>query len=73
MSQQAFDAEKFNGEIRKFLKKVGITSQIEMERAVREALENGSLDPSRPLHARMVLEIPGAGLRHEIVQDLVLS
>lgn len=73
MGQQEFDAEKFNGEIRKFLKKVGITSQIEMERAVREALEKGTVDPSKPLHARLVLEIPGVGLRHEVVQDLVLS
>jgi hypothetical protein len=73
MSQPEFDAEIFNGEIRKFLKKVGITSQIEMERAVREALEKGALDPSQTLHARLVLEIPGVGLRHEVVQDLVLS
>jgi hypothetical protein len=73
MSQPEFDAEIFNGEIRKFLKKVGITSQIEMERAVREALEKGALDPSQTLRARLVLEIPGVGLRHEVVQDLVLS
>ena len=73
MTAPAFDDEKFNGEIRKFLKRVGITSQIEMERAVREALAQGRLDPGKPLRAQMVLEVPGLGLRHVIDQDLVLS
>lgn len=73
MSQSTFDAEKFGGEIRKFLKRVGITSQIEIENAVREALARGALDTSGPLQARMVLEVPGLELRHEVTQDLSLS
>ncbi len=70
MSTREFDEEKFTGEIRKFLKKVGITSQIEIENAVRAALKDGRLDPSRALHARMVLEVPEVGLRHSIEHEL---
>ena len=73
MTAQAFDEEKLNGEIRKFLKKVGITSQIEIEKATREALAKGALDAGKPLQARMVLEIEGIGLRHVVDHDLQLS
>jgi hypothetical protein len=73
MTQQKFDEERFNGEIRKFLKKVGITSQMEMETAVRAALASGKLDVARPLHARIVLEVSEVGLRHVVEHDLALS
>lgn len=73
MTVQAFDEERFNGEIRKFLKRVGITSQIEMERAAREAFAQGRLDPGKPLRAQLVLEVPGIGLRHVVEQDLALG
>lgn len=73
MSGQAFDEEKFTGEIRKFLKKVGITSQIEIENAVRAALAGGRLDTSRPLRAVMVLEVPELKLRHTIEHQLAMD
>ena len=73
MSGQSFDEEKFTGEIRKFLKKVGITSQIEIENAVRAALADGSLDTSRPLQAVMVLDVPALGLRHTIEHQLAME
>jgi hypothetical protein len=72
MSQPSFDAEKFGGEIRKFLKRVGITSQIEIENAVRDALARGALDTAFPLQARIVLEVPGLDLRHVVEQELAL-
>jgi hypothetical protein len=72
MSAQAFDEEKFTGEIRKFLKKVGITSQIEIENAVRAALAADKLDTSQPLQAVMVLEVPALGLRHTVEHQLAL-
>jgi len=72
MSQQAFDEEKFTGEIRKFLKKVGITSQIEIENAVRAAVAAGRIDTSQPLRAVMVLEVPELHLRHTIEHQLPL-
>jgi hypothetical protein len=73
MPEQSFDEEKFTGEIRKFLKKVGITSQIEMENAARAALAAGTLDASQPLQAVMVLEVPALGLRHTVEHQLALD
>jgi hypothetical protein len=73
MAEQPFDDQKFTDEIRKFLKKVGITSQIEIENAVRAAQAAGRLDASRPLHAVMVLEVPALGLRHTIEHTLSLQ
>lgn len=73
MSEQPFDDEKFTGEIRKFLKKVGITSQIEIENSVRKALADGRLDTSKPLRAVMVLEIPDVGLHHAIEHQLTMD
>jgi hypothetical protein len=73
MPEQPFDEEKFTGEIRKFLKKVGITSQIEIENAVRAAHGAGRLDTSRPLRAVMVLEIPEIGLLHTIEHQLAVD
>jgi len=73
MTDRKFDEEKFTGEIRKFLKKVGITSQIEMENAARAALADGRLDVTRPLRASIVLEVPELGLRHAIEHQLALD
>jgi len=73
MAEQRLDDEKFTGEIRKFLKKVGITSQIEIENAVRAAVAGGRLDTSKPLRAVMVLEIPEVGLHHTIEHQLTMD
>lgn len=64
--------EKFNLEIRKFLKVVGITSQREIERAVREAEEAGTL-PAGKVKARMTLELPGLGVTHVIDEEIDLG
>jgi len=49
------DEETLNMSIRKFLKKVGITSQREIERALNQADQDGELDGS-PVSVRMTLE-----------------
>jgi len=49
------DEEALNMSIRKFLKKVGITSQREIERALDQANQAGRLDGS-PVGVRMTLE-----------------
>jgi hypothetical protein len=59
-----------NMEIRKFLKKVGITSQREIEKALQEADAEGKLVGGAPLHASMRLEIPGLGLAHTIEGEI---
>ena len=50
------DQEVFNLELRKFLKRFGITSQREIEKAVEGALEVGTLTGSEVLPVRATLE-----------------
>lgn len=49
----------FNLELRKFLKRFGITSQREIENAVEGALEVGTLTGREVLPVRATLSIPG--------------
>lgn len=49
------DEEALNMSIRKFLKKVGITSQREIERAIDQAGQAGRLD-GNPVRVKMTLE-----------------
>ena len=65
--------DAFNASLRKFLKKVGVTSQREIERAVREAIESGRLKGHEKLPAKMVLTISGVSLAHEIDGDIELG
>ena len=60
------DEDRFNMSIRKFLKTVGVTSQREIETAVRAAAASGKIGPGARLTARMVLTLPEIGLHHEI-------
>ena len=48
--------EAMNLSIRKFLKKVGITSQREIEKAIDQANSVGKLD-GNPVRVKMTLEI----------------
>ncbi len=63
----------FNTSLRKFLKKVGITSQREIEKAVRDALASGRLKGHEKLPAKMVLTLGGVSLTHEIEDDIELG
>ena len=58
--------DRLNMEIRKFLKMVGITSQREIETAIREAAAAGEIKPNTALKAKMILTMPELGLTHEI-------
>lgn len=53
--------EAFNMSLRKFLKTVGVTSQREIEEAVRKAGETPG-----EVTARVVLSVEALGLTHEI-------
>jgi hypothetical protein len=55
-----------NVSVRKFLKKVGITSQREIEQAVRGALAGGRLKGNEALPAKVTLSVDGVGLSVEI-------
>ena len=65
--------DTFNLQIRKFLKKVGITSQREIEAAVRKAIESGDLGGSETLHATVTLRVPEVGIEVEISDDIALE
>ena len=56
----------FNTSIRKFLKEVGVTSQREIEKAVRDALDKGKLKGDEKLDAKVVLTISQLELTHEV-------
>ncbi len=60
------DEDRFNIAIRKFLKEVGVTSQREIERAVRVAVEKGTLKETSVLKPRMTLRIPEIGFEHVV-------
>lgn len=60
------DEDRFNMDIRKFLKVVGVTSQREIELAVRDALDKGTLRQKAVLKPRVTLRIPEIGLEHVI-------
>ena len=62
----------FNLELRKFLKTVGVTSQREIEAAVRQAAAAGTL-PASPLRARVVLTIDGIALSHKLEGTIALG
>ena len=53
-----------NIEIRKFLKKVGITCQREIEKSVRNAVNDSMIKKDQILEATVVLEIPTVKLKY---------
>lgn len=59
----------FNMSLRKFLKRVGVTSQTEIEEAVRSARDAGTL-PAGPLKAKVVLTMGGLDLEHVVEGDI---
>ncbi|MEM6846689.1 MAG: DUF6494 family protein [Pseudomonadota bacterium] len=63
------EPDAFNMSLRKFLKTVGVTSQREIEEAVRTAQEVGTL-PAGPLTATVTLTIDGIGLRHHVSGEI---
>jgi hypothetical protein len=67
------DEDRFNMEVRKFLKVVGVTSQREIENAVRAALATGKIKDNAKLKAKVVLTMPAIGLNHEIDGEIALG
>jgi len=58
--------DALNISVRKFLKKVGVTSQREIEQAVRAAVGGGRLRGNETLPATVMLTVDGVGLAIEI-------
>ena len=56
--------DAFNMSMRKFLKQVGVTSQQQIEQAVRAASVSG------PVKVRAVITIPGIGMEHVVEGEI---
>lgn len=65
--------EALNGTVRKFLKKLGVTSQREIEMAVREAVASGRLKGNETLLAKATVQIEGVGLKFDVEGDVELE
>lgn len=63
----------FNMEVRKFLKLVGVTSQREIEQAVRAAVASGKLKGGAKLMARVHLTVEAVGLSKTIESQIALD
>lgn len=61
--------ENFNMSMRKFLKQVGVTSQQEIERVVRES----DLSGQTSLSVKVVLTAEGTDLNHVVDGEIDLS
>ncbi|WP_424362912.1 DUF6494 family protein [Methylocystis parvus] len=62
------DEDAFNMAVRKFLKEVGVTSQREIERVVREHKVDGGR-----LKLRMTLTAEGTPLEHVVKSEIDVS
>ena len=67
------DEESFNMSVRKFLKKLGITAQREIERAVLEGIANGQLKGDETLTAKARITLRGTTLDLEIDSEVALQ
>ena len=65
--------DALNHSIRKFLKVVGVTSQREIEKALRAAVASGKLKGNETLSAKMTLTIAGIDLTHSIDDNITLE
>jgi len=60
------DEEALNTSVRKFLKKVGVTAQREIEKAVRDAAASGKLKAGASLPATATFRLSGIDLTFEV-------
>ncbi len=65
--------DTLNMEIRRYLKKVGITSQRVIEQAALKAVENGILTGGETLEVQMTLFVPGLDIKHQIDGEIALE
>jgi hypothetical protein len=65
--------EQFNMDLRKFLKRFGVSAQRAIEDAVRRGIDAGALTGSETIKVRATLEIEGLGEDLVVEDDLRLS
>jgi hypothetical protein len=64
--EDVMNEDAFNMSVRKFLKKVGVTAQREIEQAVRDAAAKGRLKGHEPLIAKASVSVAGLNLNFEV-------
>jgi hypothetical protein len=67
------DEEIFNLEVRKFLKRFGVTAQREIEKSVAAAIQAGTLRGNEVLRVIATLSIPGVLPELDIDGEIALS
>ena len=67
------DEKELNIQVRKFLKRVGITSQREIENAVKKKLETGELVGVKKLNVSVLLEVSMVGVKVPILGEIELE
>jgi len=72
LRRAAMDEDILNTSVRKFLKKLGVTAQREIEKAVRDADATKKLG-SAPLPAKAVVTVGGIDLKLEIDGEIELG
>ena len=65
--------DHLNLEIRKYLKKVGITSQRELESQIKKSITEGSLKVGDSLDLEMKLVVNDINLQHIISDKLTIE
>ncbi|MGI9317278.1 MAG: DUF6494 family protein [bacterium] len=65
--------DALNMQIRKFLKKTGITSQRSIEQAVRDGLQNGTVKIGDSFEATISLSVRELGLDVDIVDSIKIE
>ncbi len=65
--------ETMNLEMRKFLKKFGVTSQQKIEHAIFKAVEEGRLKGDEAIRVKATLEMPDLGVVHVVEGEIPLE
>ena len=66
------DEDVFNISVRKFLKKLGVTAQREIEAAVRAAIADGRLAGDGKVAAKATITLEGLGAETVVTGDIEL-
>ena len=71
--EATMNEDVFNTSIRKFLKRLGVTAQREIEKAVRQGLAEGKLKGNERFPAEATVTLGGIGLSLEIKGEIDLD
>ena len=66
------DENALNINIRKFLKKLGIKSQLEIEQAITDAIGRGLLNGNERLMAKARITLDGTDMDFELAEEISL-